>query len=191
MKPILQQLAGRRAFSSGLPITAALVLLAAFAVKADTSYTGTGWVIGAPVPGIWCTNTLGQVGLRGNAHLVRVQCTDARVTGRRTVFVDGGAQADGSSLLYGAAYQEVGTWDATGTNFTPAGGMWETSYRGTMGADGSLQLHIVGYGWGGTIDGLRLDETLTRAAGATLDPAIPYNYTGMIKPAPLSTNLAL
>ena len=92
------------------------------------------------------------------------------------------------ALLYGPAYHEVGTWDATGTNFTPTGGMWETSYRGTMGADGSLQLHIVGTGWGGTIDGLRVEETLTRAAGAILDPALPYHYAGTMKPPPLSTS---
>ncbi len=165
-----------------------LLLLAASTLGADTDYTGTGWVIGAPLPGIWCTNALGQVGMRGNAHLVRVQCSDARVTGRRTVFVNGGAQADGSALLYGAAYQEVGTWDASGANFTANGGMWETSYRGTMGADGSLQLHIVGYGWGGTIDGLRVEETLTRAAGPIMDSSLPYGYTGTIKPPPISTN---
>jgi len=125
--------------------------------------------------------------MRGNAHLARVQCSDPRVTGRRTVFVNGGAQVDGSSVLYGAAYQEVGTWDAAGTNFTAAGGMWETSYRGAMGADGSLDLRIVGYGWGGTIDGLRIDETLTRGPGPILDPTIPYDFVGTIKPAPLNT----
>jgi hypothetical protein len=117
--------------------------------------------------------------------------TDARLTGRRTIFVDGAAQADGSSIIYGPVYHEVGTWDGTGTNFTPAGGMWEISYRGTMGTDGSLQLHLVGFGWGGAIDGLRLDETLTRVAGPTLDPTIPYLYTGTIKPAPLNTNQVL
>ena len=141
-----------------------------------------------PVPGIWCTNALGQVGLRGNAHLAQVIGTDPRLTGRRTIFVDGAAQADGSSIIYGPVYHEVGTWDGTGTNFTPAGGMWEISYRGTMGTDGSLQLHVVGAGWGGTIDGLRLDETLTRVAGPIMDPTIPYLYTGTIKPAPVNTS---
>jgi hypothetical protein len=60
-----------------------------------------------------------------------------------------------------------------------------------MGTDGSLQLHLVGSGWGGTIDGLRLDETLTRVAGPALDPTIPYLYTGTIKPPPVNTNLLL
>jgi hypothetical protein len=120
--------------------------------QTSTPYTATGWVIGVPVPGLWCTNALGQVGFRGNAHLARVVGTDPRLTGRRTIFVDGAAQADGSSIIYGPVYHEVGTWDVAGTNFTPTGGMWETTYRGTMGTDGSLQLHMVGSGWGGTIE---------------------------------------
>jgi hypothetical protein len=192
MKLLLHQLAGRRAFGSARPTLATILLLAALPVAAaDTPYTATGWVIGVPVPGIWCTNALGQVGFRGNAHLARVVGSDERLTGRRTIFVDGAAQADGSSIIYGPVYHEVGTWDAAGTNFTPTGGMWENSYRGTMGTDGSLQLHIVGTGSGGTIDGLRLDETLTRVAGPPLDPTIPYQYTGTIKPPPVNTNLVL
>ena len=48
----------------------------------------------------------------------------------------------------------------------------------------------MGYGSGGAIDGLRVDETLTRAATANiLDPTVPYLYTGAIKAPPLSTNL--
>jgi len=104
--------------------------------------------------------------------------------------VNGAAQADGSALIYGAAYQEVGTWDLTNPpspKFTPTGGMWETSHRGTMGTDGSLELHIVGSGWGGAIDGLRVDETLKRGPGAILDPTIPYLYTGTIIPPLLNT----
>jgi hypothetical protein len=190
MKPILHRLAGRRAFGFGTPLTVTL-LLAAGAAKAQTPYSGTGWIVGVPVPGIWCTNALGQIGMRGNAQLVRVQCSDPRATGRRTVFVNAGAQPDGSALIYGTAYQELGTWDATGTNFTATGGMWETSHRGTMQADGSLNLHIVGYGWGGTIDRWRVEETLTRGPGPILDPTIPYNYAGTIKPPPLSTNWML
>jgi hypothetical protein len=191
MKTQLNRFAGRWAFHLGVPFTSALLLAALPVAAADTPYTATGWVIGVPVPGVWCTNALGQVGFRGNAHLARVVSTNPRLTGRRTIYVDGAAQADGSSIIYGPAYQEAGNWDATGTNFTATGGMWEISYRGTMGTDGSLQLHLVGSGWGGTIDGLRLDETLTRAAGPTLDPTLPYLYTGTIKPAPLNTSEVL
>jgi hypothetical protein len=168
-----------------------LLLAAQTATAAATSYAATGWVTGVPAPGIWCTNASGQVGIRGNAHLARVESSDPRLTGRRTILVNGAAQADGSTLMDGAAYCEVGAWDATGTNFTATSGMWDTTYRGTMGADGSLNLHIVGAGCGGTIDGWRPDETLTRDPGAILDPAIPYNYTGTIRPPPLNTNLLL
>ena len=192
MKTQLNRLTGRRTFRLGVPLTATLLLLAALPLAAaDTPYTATGWVIGVPVPGIWCTNALGQVGFRGNAHLAQVVGTDPRLTGRRTIYVDGAAQADGSSIIYGPAYQEVGTWNATGTNFTATGGMWEISYRGTMGADGSLRLHLFGSGWGGTIDGLRLDESMTREAGPNLDPAIAYQYTGTIKPPPVNTSQVL
>jgi hypothetical protein len=192
MKLILYHSVLSRTLSFNSPVAATVFLmLAASALRADTPYTGTGWVYQVPVAGIWCTNAQGQVGMRGNAHLVRVNCSDPRLTGRRTVFVNGAAQTDGSSLLFGAACQEVGSWDSAGTNFTATGEMWETSYRGTMGADGSLQLHIVGHGWGGTIDGLRVDETLTRAAGAIMDTNIPYSYIGTIKPPPLSTNLVI
>ncbi len=193
MNPFLNRSAACLASAAGLGATATMLLLVARPVSAATTtpYTATGRVIGVPVSGIWCTNALGQVGFRGNAHLARVVSTDARLTGRRTIYVDGAAQADGSSIIYGPVYHEVGTWDAAGTNFTPTGGMWETTYRGTMGADGSLQLHIVGSGWGGTIDGLRLDETLTRVAGPNLDPAIPYQYTGTIKPPPVNTREVL
>ncbi len=176
---------------TALVIAALLQFSALRASAGESPYTATGWVIGVPVPGIWCTNDLGQIGIHGNVHQARVESSDPRLTGRRTIFVDGAAQADGSTLMYGAAYHEVGTWDATGTDFTATGGMWDTSYRGTMGADGSLQLHIVGTGWGGLIDGLRVDETLTRDPGAILDPAIPYHYTGTIKSAPFSTNMVV
>ena len=63
--------------------------------QTSTPYTSAGWVIGVPVPGIWCTNALGQVLFRGNAHLVHVQSSDPRLTGQRLIFVDGAAQADG------------------------------------------------------------------------------------------------
>ncbi|MBM3878498.1 MAG: hypothetical protein FJ387_02095 [Verrucomicrobia bacterium] len=191
MKTLCDSSAGRWTLSSGLPIVATLLLLAALTVKADTPYTATGSVVGAPVLGIWQTNALRQVIMRGNAHLVRVDSSDLRLTGRRLIFVDGAAQADGMALVWGTSYQEVGTFDATDT-FTPTGGTWENSYRGTMGTDNSLELHSVGTGWGGAIDGLQIDETMTRApASAPIDPAIPYEYIGTLRPPPLSIDLVL
>jgi hypothetical protein len=175
------------------PAVAATVLLlfAASTLRADTPYTATGQVIGAPVLGIWCTNALGHVIMRGNAHTVRVDSSDPRLTGRRLIFVDGAAQPDGSVLIWGTSYQEVGTFNAT-NQFNPTGGMWQNSYRGTMGVDNRLELHSVGTGWGGTIDGLRIEEMMTRAAASgPIDPAVPYQYVGTIKSPPLSTNLVI
>jgi len=197
MKTLRNRFTGHRAIGSGMLAAVTMLLLAALPVTAQTStpYTSTGWITGAPVPGIWCTNAIGQVLFRGNAHLVRVQSSDPRLTGNRLIFVDGAAQADGSAIICGTAYQEVGAWDLAdpqNPKFTPTGGLWETTHRGVMQADNSLQLNIVGYGSGGTIDGLRMEETLTRAAAAgPIDPTVPYLYTGTIKAAPVSTNLVL
>jgi hypothetical protein len=180
--------AGHGRFSLRVPLTVTLLALAALTTRADNPYTSIGWVIGVPVPGIWHTNALDQVLLRGNAHLARVESTDPRLTGQRLIFVDGAAQADGSVLLYGSCYQEVGTWDPAGTNFTPTGGLWEIRYRGLMQTDHSLQLHLVGSGSGGSVEGLRFEEDLTRAACPDiLDPAFPYDYNGTIKSAPANT----
>jgi hypothetical protein len=172
--------------------TSILLLLAALPATAqtETPYTATGWLTGVPVPGILFSNGIGEVELRGNAHTLQVQSTDVRMTGQRLAFADGAYQADGTALVWGTAYQEVGTFDAT-TNFTATGGLWEMMYRGTMPADNSLQLHIVGRGSGGSIEGWRFEEDLTKAAGAPWDPADPYLYTGTIKPPPVNTNLML
>jgi len=188
MKRLPHRLAGHRTFGFGAAMLT--LLLAALPGNAQTAtlFTSTGWTIGAPLPGIWQTNALGQVIMRGNAHLARVESTEPRLTGQRLIFTDGNAQADGTALVWGASYQQVGTFDATG-QFTPTGGMWQNTYRGTMGADNSLELHSVGYGWGGAIDGLRIDETMTRAPAASpMDPAIPYEYTGTLKPPPVNTS---
>ena len=84
-------------------------------------------------------------------------------------------------------YQEVGTWDLTdplNPKFTPTGGLWRMTYRGLAAVDGSSQVRMTGYGIGGTIDGLRVEETLTRGAAAPFDPAIPHAGTAAIQPAP-------
>jgi hypothetical protein len=154
------------------------------------SYTSTGWVNGVPVMGVWCTNNAGQVYVRSLVHTVKVQSTDPRLTGQRLITLDGSYNADGTASLRGASYQQVGTWDATGTNFIPSGGVWEISYQGTMLTDYSLLLHLVGYGSGGAIEGLSLDETMTRAAASgPMDPTVPYIYSGTVNPPPLNTNL--
>lgn len=171
---------GFSALTLALPL-----LLAALPAGADTSFTTTNWVAGVPVPGIQYTNSSGLVYLKGNVHIHRVLSSDARIAGRLTAWMDLAYQADGTALLVGSAYVEPGNWDATGTNFTPSGGVWDAKYNGMVQADGSDQIHFVGYGIGGTIEGLRLECTATKGPGAPFDPAIPYFASGTIKPAPL------
>jgi len=193
MKRLRNRLAGRRAFRLGVSITTTLLLLAVLPATAQTStpYTATGWVTDVPVPPIVCVNGAGQVLLRGNAHTVAVQSTDARLTGQRLVSANASVQADGTALVWGTCYQQVGTFDAN-TNFTPTTGLWEISYSGVMQTNYSLQLSLAGYGSGGAIDGQRIVETMTRGpAAGPIDPTIPYFYTGTIKPAPLNTSEVL
>jgi hypothetical protein len=187
MRILLNRFAGRRAFGSGVPITTTLLLLATVGARADTAYTATGWVTDVPLLPIMCINAAGQVLMRGNAHTARVSGSDARMTGNRLIFANGGYQADGSALIYGTAYQQVGTFDAN-TNFTPTAGLWEISYSGVMQTNYSLQVNLVGCGSGGAIEGQRIVETMTRGpASGPIDPAVPYLYTGTIKPAPANT----
>ena len=187
MKTRLNQFVGRRAFGSGVPITTTLLLLAAITAKGETPYTSTGWVTGVPVPPTVCINGAGQVLLRGNAQIAAVQSTDARLTGNRLIFANASVQADGKALVWGTAYQQIGTFDPN-TNFTATAGLWEISYSGVMQTNYSLQLNLVGHGSGGSIEGQRIVETMTRGpATGPIDPAVPYLYTGTIKPPPLNT----
>lgn len=163
----------------------------ALSVKGDTSFTGTGWLVAVPVPGILATNTAGQVSLKGNVHVLRVQSDNALVRGRLQAGMDLVYQADGSALFTGAAYAEVGTWDNAGAIFTPAGGVWDLRYRGLGQADNRDEIHMTGYGDGGQIDGLQVELTATRAAGPVFDPAIPYQISGTIKPAPVNTRVVV
>jgi hypothetical protein len=110
-----------------------------------------------PVPGLVFTNGAGQVLVRGQVETLRVDSSDPRLTTRRTVLGDGFYRADGSAWVFGTAYLEVGSW--AGTNFTPMGGIWEVNWQGVMQPDASLQLSLTGYGSGGAIDGMRLEET--------------------------------
>lgn len=181
-------------FIRGMATLAACALLLPTITSAQTTpFTATGWINGPPLPGtpssgtVW-TNALGQVLWRGMAHTARVQATDARVTGQVLIIADGAFNADGTATMQGPCYLQVGTWDAAGTNFTPGAGVWEMNWRGVMQTNYSASVSIAGYGSGGTIDGSRLEMTMTRAAAAgPFDPTVPYLYTGTIKPAPLNT----
>jgi hypothetical protein len=170
--------------------TAVAVAAVVTGTAAAASYSSTGQVATVPVSGVYCTNTAGQVYVRSLVHTVRVQSTDARLTGQRLITLDGGYNTNGTASVQGRSYQQVGTWDPTGTNFVPSSGVWEITYQGLMQTDYSLLLHMAGYGVGGAIDGWRLNETMTRAAtSGPMDPTVPYIYSGTIDPPPMNTNL--
>jgi len=167
------------------------LLLVALPAGADTNFTTTNWVAAVPVPGILCTNGLGQVYVKGNVHVHRVVSAEARIAGRLQAWMDAAYQTNGTAIFGGPAYAELGTWDAAGTNFTPSGGVWDLKDSGVAQADGSDQVHMVGYGIGGAIDGLRVEITATKGPGASFDPTVPYVSSGTIKPAPVKTSVVL
>ncbi|HRY50590.1 MAG TPA: hypothetical protein P5186_21275 [Candidatus Paceibacterota bacterium] len=192
MKTPRLQSTGGCACASGPLTTLAFLVVAALplAAAAPPTITGTGYLVGVPVPGILCTNAAGQVSLKGNVHVLMVQADDPRATGRFQASMDLAYQADGAALFSGAAYQEVGTWDVTdpaNPKFTPTGGLWQCNYHGVAQPDGSDVITLTGYGVGGAIDGLRLEETITKGPGAPFDPPVPYLGSGTIKPASVTT----
>ncbi|MHB9007047.1 MAG: hypothetical protein ACYDC1_08945 [Limisphaerales bacterium] len=64
-------------------------------------------------------------------------------------------------------------------------------YAGVAQADGSDLINLTGYGVGGTIDGLRLEETITKGPSQPSDPPVPYHGTGTIKDPPVNTRVVL
>lgn len=162
-------------------------LLSAPAPAQTIPFTATGWVNGVLAPGILCTNGSGQLLIRGNVHTARVQGTDPRFTGQALIISQGGNNADGTFSMQDTSYLQVGTWDAAGTNFMPMGGMWEMNWRGVMQTNFSMQLNQTGYGSGGTIEGLRLEETVTRGPASG-----PIDFTVRLSwPAPARVNYAV
>jgi hypothetical protein len=172
---------------------AAMLLFTSESVAtADTSFTAIGWPNALLSPGITATNALGQVFVRGNVHAARVQASDARFTGQVLIITDGAYNPDGTANVQGPSYLQVGSWDDAGTNFTPTAGLWIMTWHGVMQPDNSLQLSLAGYGSGGSIEGLRLEATLTRAAAASpVDPTVPYQYSGTIKAPAINTTQML
>ncbi len=189
MKTRLHKRLGRSARGYAATALGFALLLAALPIRADTSFTCTGWLSAVPVPGITCTNSSGQVFLKGNSHVMHLLSDDARVTGRLVAWMDVAYQPDGTAIFAGPAYAEVGTWDASGTNFTPSGGVWTISYNGVTQADGRSQYSMTGYGMGGSIESLRLSATATREAPG--GPADPYLVSGTISPAPAETRVVV
>lgn len=155
------------------------------AAASVTSYTSTGYCIGVPYPGDTLAFATNNVHVRNMLSLLRIQSSEARLTGRRTVVSHGYYHPDGSGTIYGTWTGEVGTWDLTDAanpKFTATAGLWDGSWQGSMQADFSYQVKIVARGTGGAVDGLELVESVTRGSGALDDPAIPVNYAGTVGP---------
>lgn len=170
----------------GSALAALLVSLSTARLAHGTDYTATGQIISGQASSLVFTNASGQVLFRANMHTARVTSTESRLTGRRRILVDGHYNPDGTATVWGTCQQEVGTW--TDSTFIPNDGVWDIRYSGTMGVDNSLLLQLAGEGQGGDIDGMRLQETLTRAAAPDPnDIATPYQYTGTLEPAPVIT----
>ena len=164
------------------------------AIAAQTTYTGTGYLVAVPVPGVLCTNTAGQVAIKGNVHVMRVETTDPRMTGHLQAAMDLAYQADGTATFGGSAVQEVGTWDLAdplNPRFIPTGGVWDLQYRGLSQADNSSQATLTGYGIGGLIEGQRVTQTVARGPGVILDPAAPYTGSGVLSTPAVDTHVVL
>lgn len=173
---------------AGLVTAAPGVALAA----SSTPYTAIGYLTGVPYIGTWLTNTDGQVAIHGNIQVVRMESANPRLTGRRVAVTDGAINTDGSFRVYGTAYQEAGAWDLSdpqNPKFTPGLGYWDLTWDGTVTADGSMHLDVAGLGRGGALEGLQLQETMTRSAGVLFDPAVPYHYTSTLSTARSITTL--
>lgn len=183
--------------SSAFHLAAWLALLSAPsppAVATEVSYTGTGYLVAVPVHGILCTNSHGQVAIKGNVHVLRVETTDPRMTGRLQAAMDLAYQADGTTIFSGAAAQEVGTWnlaDPLNPQFLPTGGVWDLQYRGVGQADNSSQVTMTGNGIGGAIEGQRVTQTVSRGPGIVLDPAVPYTGSGIIATPAVDTRVVI
>jgi hypothetical protein len=140
----------------------------------------TGWLIAELLPGVACISSAGQFSLKNEVHVIRSEGDDWRVTGKMQAVMNLVTQADGTSSFSGTSTLEVGTWNADGT-FTPSGMVWDVKYKGIANATGTAEYHMIGIGIGGSIDGLHITATGTRASGL---PTVPYLFSGKISSMP-------
>lgn len=175
-----------------LSVAACALNLPTPASAQTTSFTATGWVNAVLAPGLAATDGLGQMSVRGAVHTVRLQGSDPRTTGQLLIVGDGAYLANSTANVQGPAYLQVGTWDPAGATFTPGAGIWTLNWRGVLQTNSSLQLSLAGYGIGGSIEGQRVQATLTRGpASGLIDATVPYTCAGTLEPAPVTTIVAL
>jgi hypothetical protein len=165
-------------FRWGLAPLVACALLSPTSMRAQAvKFEAKGWFIAELVPGILCISDSGQVSFKNEVHIVRTVSNEPRAAGRvQGVNLEVSLNSDGTGTFSGKACVEVGTWDTAG-NFTRVDGAWDLKYDGVIKSDGSTEYKFVGSGIGGTIDGLHVVMTGTRASSS---PTVPYLFTGIM-----------
>ena len=148
----------QRGFCLGWATVAALfvVLGPTMARAADgvASYTATGHTLSLPYPGDTLAFAADNVQVRNLLSLLRVQSDDERLTGRRTVLMNGLSQPDGSQTVYGTWNGEVGTWiltDPQNPIFSATAGLWDGTWAGRLQPDGSYQIQRLRKRWAMTL----------------------------------------
>ena len=159
------------------PLVAGALLAPTPMLAQAIRFKSTGWFQQVLVPDILCVSDRGQVSLKGQVHVVRVVSEEPRGSGKLTgVDLDVSVNSDGTGTFNGVMWLEVGTWPAGG-NFTRTDGVWEMKFNGLLHVDGSIEFKVTGVGIGGTIDGLHVKGTTTRAS-SSLDS--PYLISGIM-----------
>ncbi len=156
----------------------ACALLAPTPMRAQAvKVEGKAWFLAELVPGVLCMDNRGQVSMKYEVHIARMESDDARLAGRlRGVNLDVSLNPDGTGTFSGKGCMEVGTWDAAGVVFTRTDGVWDFKYDGVINADGSTEYKFVGSGIGGVIDGMHFTAKATRGPSLT----DPYVFTAIL-----------
>ncbi len=164
-------------FKWGIAPLLAWALLAPIPTQAQASKgKSTGWWVTELLPGVAGFNNSGQMYLLGEVHVLKMESADPRTAGRAIATMNLEAQPDGTATFEGSSSMEVGTWDADGL-FTRTGGVWDMKFAGVLNANGTTEYRMSGRGIGGSIDGLHITVTATRASSL---PTVPYLFSGTI-----------
>lgn len=159
------------------PLVACALLAPAQVIGQSANVKATGYHMSEVLPGVLCVSASGSVRILGYSHIVKFESADSRLAGRGIAVLNQEVQADGSVTFEGTGSLELGTWDANG-NFTRTdGGVWDAKFSGVRKVDGTLEYSFSGRGIGGSIDGLHVVMSATKAS---LDPAVPYLFSARI-----------
>jgi hypothetical protein len=121
-------------------------------------------------PGVWTVLPSGNLHYRGLVYESLSEASDPRLNGICTVVRNLNWVPNVGGPGWGIIHVEV-----TPSPDCPGGGVWNLTYTGMYGADGSCQLHVVGHGVSGCVEGLELTATADLGVyppftGTILDP---------------------